>query len=73
MNAESNPQHSKEIQREIVSGLIFSQDGKLLFGKKIQIKVVGMLIVGIFQVVGLMRVLNPSDDLVELKWQTFYT
>ncbi len=34
MNAEPNPEHLREIQREIVSGLIFSKDGKLLVGKK---------------------------------------
>lgn len=34
MNLEPNPEHLREIQREIVSGLIFSKDGKLLVGKK---------------------------------------
>lgn len=34
MNKEPNPDHLREITREIVSGLIFSADGKLLMGKK---------------------------------------
>lgn len=34
MNRKPNPGHLREITREIVSGLIFSADGKLLMGKK---------------------------------------
>lgn len=34
MNSEPNPENLREITREIVSGLIFSADGKLLMGKK---------------------------------------